>query len=389
MLKPTLIALALFSLVSAGSAQTSSKTGTIVIAHGGDSLWNSYVLAAARAARTGGPVEVSFLMGPAAKTARFQDAVARLEKAGVDEIVIVPMLVSSHSGHYDQIRYLAGDSVSLDGPMTHHLKMSGIERPSTRVKLRVTRAMDSAPQIARVLADRALALAPDARERAVLLVGHGPNSAEDYAAWMANLRIVADSVKARGGFRDVRVELVRDDAPAEVRAEGVRQTRELLELQHAITGKDVLVVPVLVSKGAVSRSKLPTDLAKLPMIYTGEPLLPHPRWCGGSRTARRTPRIQRTRRTDCSRLQPRTPLVFRREGWQNGYCTSLENWRPKGLGGSNPSPSVGLTRLICLLPSKIGRFLEGGRTRLGSGIPAIPQADPAAVKSVLHAVVVE
>ena len=29
-----------------------------------------------------------------------------------------------------------------------------------------------------------------------------------------------------------------------------------------------------------------------------------------------------------------------REGWQNGYCTSLENWRPQGLGGSNPSPSV-------------------------------------------------
>jgi hypothetical protein len=28
------------------------------------------------------------------------------------------------------------------------------------------------------------------------------------------------------------------------------------------------------------------------------------------------------------------------EGWQNGYCTSLENWRAKALGGSNPSPSV-------------------------------------------------
>src|SRR5215831_9429281 len=28
------------------------------------------------------------------------------------------------------------------------------------------------------------------------------------------------------------------------------------------------------------------------------------------------------------------------EGWQNGYCTGLENRRPKGLGGSNPSPSV-------------------------------------------------
>ena len=32
--------------------------------------------------------------------------------------------------------------------------------------------------------------------------------------------------------------------------------------------------------------------------------------------------------------------LWTREGWQNGYCTSLENWRPQGLGGSNPSPSV-------------------------------------------------
>ena len=28
------------------------------------------------------------------------------------------------------------------------------------------------------------------------------------------------------------------------------------------------------------------------------------------------------------------------EGWQNGYCTSLENWRAQALGGSSPSPSV-------------------------------------------------
>ena len=30
----------------------------------------------------------------------------------------------------------------------------------------------------------------------------------------------------------------------------------------------------------------------------------------------------------------------RLEGWQNGYCTGLENRRPKGLVGSNPTPSV-------------------------------------------------
>src|SRR5215207_4876439 len=105
--------------------QPTGVIGTIVLAHGGDSVWNARVIAAAKAANTGGPVEVSFLMGPDAARARFQDVVGRLENAGVSEIAVVPMLVSSHSGHFDQIRYLAGDSVQLDDAMHHHLEMSG------------------------------------------------------------------------------------------------------------------------------------------------------------------------------------------------------------------------------------------------------------------------
>jgi sirohydrochlorin cobaltochelatase len=251
------------------------QRATIVVAHGGDSVWNSHVLEAAKAARTTGPVEVSFLMGPAARTTRFQDVVAKLERGGAREIVVVPLLVSSHSGHFEQIRYLAGDSVRLDAAMQHHLHMSGIERPASSVSLTLARALDDSPHVARVMVDRARALAADHRERAVMIVGHGPNSAEDYAAWMTNLRVVADSVRSLGGFRDVRVELVRDDAPKAVRAEAVRRTRELIEMQRAITGKDVLVVPVLVSKGSINRDKLPADLAGLPIVYTGEPLLPH------------------------------------------------------------------------------------------------------------------
>jgi sirohydrochlorin ferrochelatase len=265
----------------APASTLAQKVGTIVVAHGGDSVWNAHVRDVAQLARTGGPIEVSFLMGAGAKTARFQDAVARLEAQGVAQIVVVPMLVSSHSGHYDQIRYLAGEPVTLDQQMLHHLHMAGIERPTAKVPLRVTKAMDSANEVARVLTDRALALAPTPREQALFIVGHGPNSAEDYAAWMEGLRPVADSVKAWTGFRDVRVDLVRDDAPAPVRAEAVRRVRELIDLQHMVTGKDVIVVPVLVSKGSVSRDKVPNDLRGTRSVYAGEPLLPHPamaRW---------------------------------------------------------------------------------------------------------------
>ena len=107
-------------------------------------------------------------------------------------------------------------------------------------------------------------------------MGHGPNDAVEYATWMKNLRVVADSVRAATGFASVAVELVRDDAPAGVRAEAVKRSREIIALQHAATNNDVVVVPILVSAGDISQRKLPTDLAGLPISYSGAPLLPSP-----------------------------------------------------------------------------------------------------------------
>jgi sirohydrochlorin cobaltochelatase len=255
--------------------------GTLIVAHGGGPEWDAQVLHVAGLVKTGGPVEVSFLMGPGAAGARFQDMAARLVEAGATQIVVVPLLVSSHSGHYEQIRYLAGDVETLDETMMHHLHMSGIERPSLTVPIRVAKAIDDAPHAARVITERALAMATTPKTQALFIVGHGPNSAEDNAEWMRNLRVVADSVRNASGFRDVKIGLVRDDAPAAVRAEAVQWVRDVIRLQHELTGEPVVVVPVLISKGRVSQEKIPADLAGLPIVYTGNALLPHPemaRW---------------------------------------------------------------------------------------------------------------
>jgi sirohydrochlorin ferrochelatase len=269
------------ALTAGGAEAQARKVGTILVAHGAGEGWNAKVEAVAKLARTGGPVEVAYLMGDGAKAHRFQDAAQRLVEEGATEIVVVPLLVSSFSGHYDQIRYLAGETDSIDEMMMHHLQMSGLERPTVRVPVRLAPALDDSPQVAAVLADRVRALAESPREQAVFIIGHGPNSAEDFAAWMKNLRPIADTVKARTGVRDVKIGLVRDDAPAEVRAEAVKEIREVILLQNALTRKPVVVVPILISTGSVSNQKLPADLEGLPVVYRGDPLLPHPaiaRW---------------------------------------------------------------------------------------------------------------
>jgi len=264
------------------AAQTArERPAAIVVAHGAEAEWNDRVREIAGLAETGGPVEVAFLMGPEAEARPFQEVVAGLVGRGASEIVVVPLLVSSYSGHYDQLRWLAGEIDSLSGSMAHHLEMAGITRPDDPSRVRLAAALDDAPELADVLADRALALAESPEAQALFLIGHGPNSAEDHARWMANLRAVADRVGRVTGFRDVKLGLVRDDAPAEVRTEAVRAIRETIALQREWTGRPVVVVPILVSEGRVSREKIPADLEGLDVVYTGEPILPHPalaRW---------------------------------------------------------------------------------------------------------------
>ena len=74
---------------------------------------------------------------------------------------------------------------------------------------------------------------------------------------------------------------LRDDAPAPVREEAVKEIRETILLQHAVTRQPVVVVPILVSSGTVVSTTIPNDLRGLPIVYRAVPLLPHPmiaRW---------------------------------------------------------------------------------------------------------------
>jgi len=280
-LRQNLALLALCFVPAFAHAQSDARTGTILIAHGGGPEWNAQVEKIAGLANTGGPLEVSYLMGPGAAKHRFQDVARKLVEKGATRIVVVPLLVSSHSGHYEQLRYLVGATDTLSESMMHHLHMSGLDRADVNVPIRLARAIDDSKDAAEVLAQRARALATQPSEQAVFLIAHGPNSAEDNALWMKNLRPLGEHVKTAGGFKNVMIGTVRDDAPAEVRAEGVRAIRETIQLQHMATKQPVVVVPVLISTGEVSREKLPRDLAGLPILYSGDALLPHPglaRW---------------------------------------------------------------------------------------------------------------
>ncbi len=169
-----------------------------------------------------------------------QNAVARLEQHGARRIVIVPLLVSSFSDHYEEIRYYAHARKEAPG----HVESAPLK---TTAELVLAPAMDSDRLLGRILADQVRSVSTKPAEESVILVGHGPNGDVDNDRWLACLRVQAGYLQYVHGFRRADVATLRDDASEEVKSSAVAHLRGLVSAYKK--DSKVLVQPVLVSTG--------------------------------------------------------------------------------------------------------------------------------------------
>lgn len=254
------------------------RSGLLVVAHGADSGWNAGVRQVLAQVAWQGPVELAFLMGAEAATASWDRAIERLQAAAIDSIVVVPLMVSSHGAHTRQILHYAGELPELPEALMGHAH--GDMTPP-RLPVRLTAALDAAPELGRVLLDRWLAR--DTRERGlpVMLVAHGPSTDADALEWERALHAANAPLQAALEGRPLRVGLLRDDAAPPERAKAVQAIRDTIAALSQRHGDSVLVMTVLISSGGINRVKVPADLADTPMRYAGVVLAPHPqlaRW---------------------------------------------------------------------------------------------------------------
>ena len=261
-------------LLSAPAATAQGKTGLLVVAHGANASWNARVRATVAEVKWDGPVAVAFLMGEEAKASSWDAGVREIANRGAGQIVAVPLMVSSHGAHYRQIRYLAGELPELPAELGH----GHGARTDPVVPVRVTAALDGAPELGMVLRDRWHNLSSVDRGRPLLLVAHGPSTDAEAALWIRDLERAAEEF---GGDPGVRIGLLRDDASPPVRAAAIALIHETVT-RMADTGRDsVAVLPVLISSGRIDGSTIPKDLFGLPVSYTAVSLAPHPalaRW---------------------------------------------------------------------------------------------------------------
>lgn len=261
-------------------APIQAQTGLLVVAHGAGPEWNAKVReTVAQVDWRQGPVSVAFLMGPEATTAGWDAGVDSLLRAGATEIVAVPLMVSTYGGHVRQIEYYAGLRPNLPEELAQHASHSRHRRAP--VPMRVTGALDAAPELGVALAERWRALEPGDRNRPVLLVAHGPSDDNQAQAWIRNLTSAASVLPLAGLAQPFVIALLRDDAAPEVRAAAVAEMREKIERLSRSARDSVVVLPVLISSGPILETKIPADLQGLPVRYSRTPLAPLPalaRW---------------------------------------------------------------------------------------------------------------
>lgn len=287
-------------LVLIGSASASAqspapaKTGVLLLAHGGAAQWNERVNTVAKSVDASQPTEVAFGM---ASRASIQAAVDKLTARGVTSIVAVPLFVSSYSSVITSTEFLLGlrpdapADLKIFAKMDHsshgapaaaanehaaHMPAADPASPVTRtIPVRMTPAFNRHPLIAQIAADRAKSISQSPATEAVILVAHGPVPDDDNNLWLADMKVLADQVKASAPYASVDYMTVRDDAGPAMREAATRDLRERVEKQVA-AGRTVLIVPHLMSFGGIEQG-IRKRLEGLTYTMTEQALMPDAR----------------------------------------------------------------------------------------------------------------
>jgi hypothetical protein len=277
-----------------------NKVGILILAHGGDKNWNAEVEKAADSLRKTHPVEVAFGM---ASKRTIQPAVDALVKSGVEEIVAVPLFISSHSSVITSTEFLLGARAEAPKALAAFAKMnhghSGdahaghamnddasfdpLTPVESKVPIRMTPALNAHPLVAEILLSRALEISKKAENEVVILVAHGPVSDEENQLWLNDMAKLADGIRAKSKFARIDYLTVRDDAPKDIRDQATAELRTVV--QKAIDEKrSVLIVPLLLSYGGIEKG-IQKRLDGLDYTMSNHAILPDERlveWIRGS-----------------------------------------------------------------------------------------------------------
>jgi sirohydrochlorin ferrochelatase len=235
--------------------KTLKKHGVLVIAHGSSKKdWVQLVDEAVNQVDIDLPVVSCFL--EMVEYRSIPDGIRQLEGQGVNEIIAVPLFVSSGSTHIEEISYSLG--------LNLHPKLENEEEPfKINAVVRVCNAMDDHPLISKILIERAKEMSIDPKQEIVLLVGHGSELEGFKEVWEKGMASLAVKIHQEVGFAAVSYATMQPD--------------NLHYRLRTLSRKNrVLVLPMFLSEGYFTRKMIPSRMEGLNYVYTGKTYLPHP-----------------------------------------------------------------------------------------------------------------
>ena len=250
-------------------ARVKGSTGILVLSHGvgenSDRLMRDAYLPTARKT----PVAIGFGMAMMSSS-HLQSAVDDLRAAGVRRIILVDQgtttKYNSLTRHWQYIFGMYPESSYMDVPK---VKAPGVEFVWTG-------HFNDHPLVTEMLYEGARSVSTNPASEVLIIVGHGPEDAEDNVPDLKILQAHVDRLKAKKQFADVRLINLQDDAIVPVRESNVRKLRSWIQ-QATRSGRKVIVVPIAAASYGVQRN-IKTDLRGLQYTFAENGLIENPKF---------------------------------------------------------------------------------------------------------------
>ena len=296
--------------------ENEGKIGILVIAHGSPNEdWCAPVRDTVAEVDLPYPAELGFLEFVPNET--INNAVEKLDDAGVTKIIAVPLFVSSHSSHIQEIEYVLGlretlpqtsERVNIEGAVVNRSivtkgggyvisrvpietaeigcgkTMQAISNEEelipveTDAEIMLTKAVDDHPLVGYLLADRIAELSEDPGNETVVIVAHGTENEEDFIAWSNNLNGLSEETrKILRWWMEPSIKVV-DVKYAFIHLNETLHPDQTVRavVEEASIETDAIVVPLMVSEGYFTGRHIPQLLENLTYAYNGKALTPHP-----------------------------------------------------------------------------------------------------------------
>ncbi len=248
-------------------ADLRGKLGVLVLAHGAGERGDQVFKKSLEPLAAQLPLALGFGMSMMG-SAHLQAAVAALDEAGAETIVVVPAALSRNASVYRQWDYIFGGRVE-----PAYLKTDPIRSDSRIVFASV---MGSHPIVSEILADHAREISTDPANEVLIVVGHGPQTIADNQMELAVLRQHEARLRQATDFSQVRAINLQDDAPPHLRSANVANLRHWIQAA-AVDRKEVILVGFLMSTRGI-QYKFDTDLAGLTYRLNPKGISQHPRF---------------------------------------------------------------------------------------------------------------